>query len=87
MTESDLLADRVDAALGDGLAAGELPCAPDGGMVTGWLLVGQYADADGAGGWFVREAGGQTVTLSAGLLRLAQEVIEAGLRAEVLDDD
>jgi hypothetical protein len=87
MQDSDPLADRVHQAIGEALAAGEIDCAPGGGLVTGWVLVGQYADGVGDGGWFVRSPDGQVITTSAGLLDLAREVVKAELRAEVVGED
>lgn len=87
MTEGDPLADRVHQALADGLAAGEVEPAPTGGMVTGWLLVGQYVDADGDAGWFLRGASDQGVIVSVGLVELARECVRGDLSANVHGDN
>lgn len=87
MADADPLTDRIHTALADGLTAGEIEPAPDGGMITGWLIVGQYVDADGDTGWFLRGMHDQGVIVSTGLVELVRECVRTDLLANVHDDD
>lgn len=83
MTE-DPAAARIHRALQEALSAGEVPACSEGGLVTGWILVGEYIAPDGDPGWYLVVDSDSSVARSMGLLALAEQVLREHVRVGLL---
>ena len=80
MTDADLLADRIRDTVDQWLADN------GGGMVSGYVTVINYYDAEGAPCWATAHADRQTPATTLGLLRFHTIAVERQLE-RYLDDD
>lgn len=87
MRDEEVAAERVHELLQKALSSGELPGCPDGGLVTGWLLVGEYVSSDGSPGWYLLVDNDGTIARSMGLLAFAEQVLTTHVRTRVLGTD
>lgn len=84
MKDEEVVAERVHELLQKILSAGEMPGCHNGGLVTGWVLVGEYIGSDGSPGWYLLVDNDGTVSRSMGLVSFAEQVLATHVRTRVL---
>lgn len=84
MSDEEAVAERVHELLQKALSARELPGCHEGGLVTSWVLVGEYIGSDGEPGWYLLVDNDGTVSRSMGLVSFAEQVLATHVRTRVL---
>lgn len=86
MSDPDAAADRITAALGDAIRAGELgEC--EAGMPAGWVMIGNYHDDQGELRSYLLTSPGSHLHETLGLLALGQAAWSAEAARWMHGDD